>query len=85
MYTQHTLCLQSIYTIIKEVSEKTCFLPLYNNEAAAVVDYIIFNFDNFLSVILYGQVFLKTTAMYGVKSQAFVLELTKEINIFVYY
>jgi hypothetical protein len=45
--------------IIKEVSEKTCFLNLlkncanefallqYNNQAAAAVDYIIFNFDNF--------------------------------------
>jgi hypothetical protein len=45
--------------IIKEVSEKTCFLNLlkncdnvvallkYNNQAAAAVDYIMFNFDNF--------------------------------------
>jgi hypothetical protein len=51
--------LQSIYAIIKEVSEKTCFLALlkncenvvallhYNNQAAAADDYIMFNFDNF--------------------------------------
>jgi hypothetical protein len=59
MYTQHTLCLYSIYAIIKEVSEKTCFLALlkicenvvalldYNNQGAAAVDYIMFNYDNF--------------------------------------
>jgi hypothetical protein len=59
MYTQHTLCLYSIYAIIKEVSEKTYFLALlkncenviallhYNNQTAAAVDHIMFNFDNF--------------------------------------
>jgi hypothetical protein len=59
MYTQNKLCLKSIYAIIKEVSEKTCFLALlkncekivallhYDNQAAAAVDYIMFNFDNF--------------------------------------
>jgi hypothetical protein len=48
-----------MYAIIKEVSEKIDFLPLlqncgnvlallhYNNQAAAAVDYIMFNFDNF--------------------------------------
>jgi hypothetical protein len=58
MYTQHTLCLQSIYGIIKGVSEKTCFLALlincenvfallhvhYINQTAAAGDYIMFNF-----------------------------------------
>jgi hypothetical protein len=76
MYTQHTLCLLCIYAIIKEVSEKTCFLVYenvvallhYNNQAAAAVDYITFNFDNFsTAVVLYGQVLLKKAAMYGVK------------------
>jgi hypothetical protein len=50
--------LLSIYAIIKEVSEKTCFfgspencenvvaLLHYNNQAAAAVEYIMFNFDN---------------------------------------
>jgi hypothetical protein len=59
MYTQHTLCLYSIFAIIKEVSEKTGFLALmkhcenlvallhYKNQAAAAVDFIMFNFDNF--------------------------------------
>jgi hypothetical protein len=48
-----------MFAIFKEVSEKTCFLALlkncenvvallhYNNQAAAAVDYIMFNFDNF--------------------------------------
>jgi hypothetical protein len=59
MNTQYTLCLYSIYAIIKEVSEKTCFLALlkncknivaflhFNNQAAAAVDCIMFNFDHF--------------------------------------
>jgi hypothetical protein len=55
--TTHTLFVK--YEIIKEISEKTCFLALlkncenavallhYNNQAAAAVDYIMFNFDDF--------------------------------------
>jgi hypothetical protein len=55
---------------ISVVLSETCFLALlkncknvvaslhYNNQAAAVVDYIISTLKNFLSVILYGQVLL---------------------------
>jgi hypothetical protein len=47
--------------------ENVVALLHYNNQAAAAVDYIMFNFDNYLSEILYGQVLLNKTAMYGVK------------------
>jgi hypothetical protein len=56
----------------------------YGNQAAAAVDYIMFNFDNFSisNFVLTG--FIKESShVWSKKSQAFVLEPTKEINIFV--
>jgi hypothetical protein len=53
----------------------------YNNQAAAAVDYNMFNFDNFsvsnfvLTGFFYRNVWSK---------KVFVLEPTKEINIFAY-
>jgi hypothetical protein len=46
--------------------ENVVALLNYNNQAAAAVDYIMFNFENFY---LYGQVLLKKAAMYGVKNK----------------
>jgi hypothetical protein len=58
----------------------------YNNQAAAAVDYIMFNFDNFSSSNFICTGFIKESShVWSEKSQAFVLEPTKEINIFVYY
>jgi hypothetical protein len=61
---------------------ETCFLALlkncknvvmldYNNQATAAVDYIMFNFDNF--------------SIGNFVWTGFILEPTKDINIFVYY
>jgi hypothetical protein len=51
--------------------ENVVALLHYNNQAATAVDYIMFNFDIFSIVILYGQVLLKKAAMYGVKKSSF--------------
>jgi hypothetical protein len=40
----------------------------YNNQAAAAVDYFMFNFDNFS---ISNFVWTKKTAMYGVKKSSF--------------
>jgi uncharacterized membrane protein len=45
--------------------ENVIALLQYNNQAAAAVDYIMFNFDNFSISDLYGQVLLKKAALYG--------------------
>jgi hypothetical protein len=43
----------------------------YNNQAAAAVDYIMFNFDNFSISNFVWTVLLKKAAMYGVKKSSF--------------
>jgi hypothetical protein len=76
VYTTHTLFVKYLC----DHHRSFCFLALlkkcenvvhYNNQAAAAVDYIMFNFDNFSISILYGQVLLKKAAMYVVKKSSF--------------
>jgi hypothetical protein len=56
----------------------------YNNQAAAAVDYIMFNFDNFsISNFVWTGFIKESSQVWSKKNQVFVLEPTKEINIFV--
>jgi hypothetical protein len=55
---------------LKNCENVVAFLQ-YNNQTAAAVDYIMFNFDNFSIGILYGHVLLKKAAMYAVKMSSF--------------
>jgi hypothetical protein len=46
----------------------------YNNQAAAAVDYIMYNYDNFSISNFVWTGFIKKTAMYGVKKSSFCSE-----------
>jgi hypothetical protein len=64
--------------------ENVLALLHYNNQAAAAVDYIMLNFDNFsISYFVWTGLIKESSHLWSKKSQAFVLDPTKEINIFV--
>jgi hypothetical protein len=51
--------------------ENVVALLHYNSQAAAAVDYVMFNFDNFSISNFVWTGFLKKAAMYGVKKSSF--------------
>jgi hypothetical protein len=64
--------------------ENVVTLLHYNNQAAAAVDYIMFNFDNyFISNFVWNG--FKKAAMYGVKKSSFCSETDQRKKYYVCY
>jgi hypothetical protein len=72
-----------VFLALLKNCENVVALLHYINQTAAAVDYIMFNFDYFsISNFVWTE---EISHVWSKKSQAFVLEPTKGINIFVYY
>jgi hypothetical protein len=57
----------------------------YNNQAAAAVDYIMFNFDNFsINNVAWTGFIIKKAAMYGLKKSSFCSG-TDQRNKYIFY